>query len=72
MTVFPNSAKVIQVMKGDPTLWWRRVQEILTVVDSDLGFAIDELTQSKMDKMVFILINTNGIFLKYLVHYPNN
>jgi hypothetical protein len=53
VTVYPDGAKVIQVMKGDPTLWWRRVQDVLTVVDSDLGFVKDELAQPKMDtKMV--------------------
>jgi hypothetical protein len=52
VTVYPDGAKVIQVMKGDPSLWWRRVQDVLTVVDSDLGFVKDELAQPKMDKMV--------------------
>jgi len=56
VTIFPDGARVIQVIKGDSSLWWRRVQEVLALVDFDLGFAKDEkISQSNHDKMVILI-----------------
>jgi hypothetical protein len=55
VTAYPDGAKVIQVVKGDPTLWWKRVKDVLAVVDFDLGFVMDDSALPKMEKMVRLL-----------------
>lgn len=50
-----TASRIITIRPSDPKQWWKKVEEILTIVDKDLGLAEVTLSDPR-DKMVRLLI----------------
>jgi len=51
---FPNG-RVIMIKPGDPVSWWKKVEEVLQVVDNDLGFAEIGIRKPEVTKVYFFV-----------------
>ncbi|XP_059483533.1 N-acetyltransferase ESCO2 isoform X2 [Neocloeon triangulifer] len=58
---YPDGSRVIKIVKSDPPLWWRRIEELLPNIDLDLGYAGSQDLTDYKNCMVFLYVEKKQI-----------
>ncbi|CAB3372637.1 Hypothetical predicted protein [Cloeon dipterum] len=57
----PNDGRIIQIIKSDPSLWWRRIKEVLVTIDFELGIVGGEDLEEHKNCTVYMYVQKKQI-----------